>query len=115
MERLRQMTSLARWTAVWFALFVAVAVATPLVKPGGLWVVCTGGGMSLVDDGGSEATVATALDCPACWHAEVPLPPAAAEPAAVTTLAYALTPLRAAVLAYLTAPPLPSRGPPALS
>ncbi|MFO6418651.1 DUF2946 family protein [Hylemonella sp. W303a] len=114
MERMRRLTSLARWTAVWVTLSVVLSVVTPLLKPAGLNMVCTAtGGMSLVDDDGENGS--TVSHCPMCCQAAAPAPSWAVLPAPIASLAYALTPARAAVLAYLTAPPLPSRGPPLIS
>lgn len=95
-------------------LSVVLSVVSPLLKTAGLSMVCTAsGGVSLVDedaDGGSPVS-----HCPICCQAAAPAPSWAVLPAPIASLAYALTPVRAAVLAYLTVPPLPSRGPPLIS
>lgn len=112
---MRRLTSLARWAAIWMTLAVVLSVLTPLLQPTGLSMVCTAiGGVSLVEDNGEDGS-APVLDCPVCCQAALAAPGWAVLPAPIASLAHALTPVRAAVLAYLTAPPLPSRGPPAIS
>jgi hypothetical protein len=119
MTALRNAHHLARFVLVWFALSLGVAIASPLVKPQAMELICSGAGaMKLViqtDDGGQEGTGLT-LDCPLCAASSAPPPPAAlltAEPA--QPLAYVLQSIPAARIAALTAAPLPARGPPASS
>ena len=119
MTALRNAHLLARFVLVWFALSIGVAIASPLVKPRAMQVICSGSGaMKLViqtDDGGQEVAGLT-LDCPLCATSSAPPPPAApltAEPA--QPLAYVLQSIPAARIAALTAAPLPARGPPAFS
>jgi hypothetical protein len=119
MNRLRSALQITRFVLVWFALSVGVAIASPLVNPKGVDMVCSSGGtMKMVVQGEGDADDAKAsrltMDCPLC--ASIGAPP----PAFNTTLtqpfplAYALQPVEAARIAAITAPPLPSRGPPAL-
>lgn len=44
MHRLRQARFLARLVLAWFALPLGVALASPLVQPQSLEMVCSGGG-----------------------------------------------------------------------
>ena len=109
---------LTRFVLVWFALFVGAAVASPLIKPEAVHLVCSAiGGVKLVqvDAAGAnvDAAVAhTALDCPAC----LPLiaPPAADVLASLPTghLSHVLQPLPAARLPSLLGQPWQARAPP---
>ena len=118
LQSLRNAHRLTRFVLVWFALFVGAAVASPLVKPEAVQLVCSAiGGVKLVpvDAAGADVdgTVAhTALDCPAC----LPLiaPPAADVLAKLPTgdLPHALRALPAARLASLLGQPWQARAPP---
>jgi hypothetical protein len=120
MQTLRHAHLLARFVLVWFALSIGVAIASPLVKPQGMDLICTGMGMMKLqaaqpDDGSPDLSPLT-LDCPLCAHLNAPPPPLARLTAApVQPLAYVLQSIPAAHIASLTAAPLPARGPPAFS
>ncbi len=118
MQTLRNAQPIARLVLVWFALFIGVATAAPLVQPGQLQLVCSaGGGMKLVDsdqpDG--EPRLSLGMDCPLCASVAPPPPAAMAGLVMAPPLAHALPWLRLAPWAAASAPPLPSRGPPALA
>ncbi|MFO1219597.1 MAG: DUF2946 domain-containing protein [Burkholderiaceae bacterium] len=107
---------LARFVLAWFALFVGASIASPLVKPTAVQVVCSVGvKMIVVDDDGSSPKVASGLDCPLC----ATVAPAALGWALSFALAdgrsHALKPAVAAHLASVTRSPLPARGPPLVS
>jgi hypothetical protein len=118
LQSLRNAHRLTRFVLVWFALFVGAAVASPLVKPEAMQLVCSAiGGVKLVqvDAAGADVdgTVAhTALDCPAC----LPLiaPPAADVLAQLPTghLSHVLQAPPAARLASLLGQPWQARAPP---
>lgn len=118
MQALRHARFLARLVLAWFVLSLGVAIATPLVQPQSLELICaTGGAMKLIvknADGTAQERGHT-LDCPLC--ATVAAPPPALTPLVVapSSLAHALQPVAAAHIAARTAAPLPPRGPPALS
>lgn len=113
-------THLVLWVLLWFAGSLSVAVASPLVAPKSVELVCTvGGGMKLVvhDDQGGEASGAShTLDCPLCQIGSAPpaLPPVLQVPHA-QPLSVAMQPIEAARIQALTSPPPPSRGPPAFA
>lgn len=120
MQTLRHAHLLARFVLVWLALSIGVAIASPIVKPQGMDVICTGMGMMKLQaapsDDGRPDLLALTLDCPLCAHLGAPPPPLvrlAAEP--VQPLAYVLPSIPAAHMASHTAAPLPARGPPAFS
>jgi hypothetical protein len=118
LQSLRNAHRLTRFVLVWFALFVGAAVASPLVKPEAVQLVCSAiGGVKLVqaDAAGEEVSGAelhTALDCPACL-------PLIAHPAAEVlaplpagNLSHVLQTLPAAQLASLLVQPWQARAPP---
>ena len=117
MGYLRQAKTLARFVLVWFALSVGVAMASPLVAPKSMELVCTTGGtMKLVSTGDSDKSESTdhTMDCAHCMAVGIPPAPISSQFIKPSSLAHALHPIAAAHIAAVTAPPLPSRGPPAL-
>ncbi|MEI8031195.1 MAG: DUF2946 domain-containing protein [Comamonadaceae bacterium] len=118
MQTLRNANLLARFVLVWFALSVGVAIASPIVKPQGMDLICAGTGvMKLLvkTDDGTQPASTHALDCPLCASIGAP-PPAVrliAEP--FQPLAHVLQSIPAADIALLTAAPLSARGPPSFS
>jgi hypothetical protein len=111
---------MARLVLVCFALFIGIAIASPIVNPTETQMVCASagaGGMKMVALGeeGADAKLVSNMDCPLC--AAVVLPMAFNSPAFENprALGLALHPLAAALIASVTAPPLPSRGPPSIS
>ncbi len=118
MRFLRDSKLTARLVLAWFALFVGVGLASPLIKPESVQMVCSASGqMKLVaaDQGEGEVRIASGLDCPLC--VSVLPPPVLSSPdfTFASPLAHGLRPIVAAHIAAATAPPLPSRGPPHLS
>ncbi len=117
MQTLRHSLQLARFVLVWFALSVGVAIASPMVNPKGVDMVCSGAGaMKLVvqgDDDGEASSLT--MDCPLC--AGIGAPPTEFNTTLTqpSPLSFALLPIEAARIASATAPPLPSRGPPSTS
>jgi hypothetical protein len=118
MQHLRLAHHLVRFVLAWFVLSIGVAVASPLIKPHATELICTGTGtMKLLvktDDGVKEVSSHT-LDCPLCAHVGTPPPAVRADATLHQPLAHALRPQVAAHIAWLTAAPLPPRGPPSLS
>lgn len=118
MQSLRRAHTLARFMLVWFALSVGVAIASPLVKPQAMELICTGAGAIKVlvtsDDGATQLSGHT-LDCPLCASLSAPPPVARPTPQPVQPLAHVLQSIPAVRIAALTAAPLPARGPPFFS
>lgn len=112
-----------RVALAWFALSLAVAIASPLAQPqaavaGSLDMVCTSAGMvelAVADAGGVPRTVSAAhLDCPLCLPLAAPLPPAwHGAPPPRPVVSRVLRPAPTAPIAIATAAPLAARGPPA--
>jgi len=88
-----------------------------LVAPKATELVCTSGGMlKLVTLDGTDSAAPShgQLDCALCLPMALPPAPCAVPLVQVSPLSHALQPVAAAHIASATAPPLPSRGPPAL-
>ena len=115
LQSLRNAHFITRLVLVWFALFIGVSVASPLVKPQAAQMVCSAmGGMKMVNpDTGDDASpsIKAGMDCPLCMPMAAPAPALLALPAP-GGLAYALHPLESARLASLIGPPWQARAPP---
>lgn len=95
-------------------LAVGVATASPILKPQSMELLCgTGGAMKLLikTSDGEASDSSHSLPCALCAASAAP-PAAALPPAFRSDLSYATEPGPAAILAALTQPPLPARGPP---
>ena len=106
---------IARLVLVWFALFIGVAIASPILNPTETQMVCSSaGGMKMVPSGeeGAEAKLTANMDCPLCAPVVLLLQSGSTTFDHASPLAHSLHPVAAALIAALTAPPLPSRGPP---
>lgn len=116
MQHLRNAHRLARLVLVWFMLSMGAAIASPMVKPQAMELVCSGSGAIKVliktDDGMQEMGTHT-LDCPLCSAVGAPPVLARSQSEPVQPLAYVLRSIPSAHIAALTAAPLPARGPPA--
>ena len=115
LQTLRRLRWIVRLVLAWFVLSIGVAVASPLVHPQSLELICSGTGaiklLVKTDDGAKEMS-SHALDCPLCAHVGAPLLITQAHVPVVHPLAHALRPIPAAHIAARTAAPLPPRGPP---
>ena len=115
MSSLRTARSVARWMLAWFALYLGVAVASPLLTPGGYAVICSADGIARLvqtDDAGAPGDAHATLHCPLCVPAGTPPPVPALAATPPQPLAYLLSPVASARPAALTAAPPPARGPP---
>jgi len=117
MQTLRHARFLARLVLAWFVLALGVAIASPIVKPQAMELVCSAGSaVKLVktgDDGGTAS--GHVLDCPLCLVGGAPPPATHLALVHAQPLAHALRPVPAAHIAGRTAAPLPPRGPPFLA
>ena len=119
MSCLRRARFLARLVLAWFVLSLGVAVASPMVQPRAMELVCSSAGAIKVvvqaDDGAQELG-ASQLDCPLCVLTGAPPPLATSRSFDLPLpLGRALQPIPAARIAAASAAPLPARGPPAFS
>ena len=117
MHRLRHAHTLARLVLVWFVLSLGVAIATPLVKPQAMQLVCTSASsiklVAIGTDGKASSPQSPTLDCPLCAGIAAP-PPAVPDVFAASAPHGVVQPLRdpSRLDAALVLPP-PARGPPA--
>jgi hypothetical protein len=115
LQTLRRSTAVLRWVLLGFVLSLGVAIASPIVNPQAMQVICSGSGVMKVivtsADGSTEVTNQS-MDCPLCLSiiAPPPLLKSAFEPA--QALSYTLQPIPAATISKRTAAPMPARGPP---
>ena len=118
MQTLRNAHLITRFMLVWFALSIGVAIASPLVKPQAMELICSSMGVMKLqiqgDDGSTDLSVKS-LDCPLCATSSAPPPAASLAVEPVQPLAYVLQSIPSAIIAALTAAPPPARGPPAFS
>ncbi|MGC3984331.1 MAG: hypothetical protein QM777_06140 [Pseudorhodoferax sp.] len=100
-----------------FLLSLGAAIASPIVKPQAVELICSGAGVVKAvvhTDDGVQEMGASHLDCPLCVPGGAPpVPPTLAQPS-VPPLGHAVRPIPAARIAAATAAPLPARGPPSL-
>ncbi len=117
MQTLRNAHLLARFVLVWFVLSMGVAIASPLVQPKGMQLVCSAAGAITVQmdqgDGGLNGSQANTLDCPLCAAAGAPPPQVALQVLAPMGLAQALPITTDPQSTRRSAAPFPPRGPPA--
>ncbi|KAF1045525.1 hypothetical protein [Xylophilus sp.] len=110
---------LARLVLAWFVLALGVAVASPVVHPQSMELVCTAGaGVRMVasgDDGRAIDAGRHTLDCPLCLGAAPPPAPQLPRAELPQPLARARLPAAQVHVAGTAGAPLPPRGPPALS
>lgn len=127
MQRLRRSRLITRWVLMCFAWVVAASIVSPILRGGEVQMLCSAMGMVMVDDGasagqpggvsgqgqGGQVAKAAGLDCPLC----LPLLTLPAQPVVEVVadrgLSYALRPIVAAHLVWVSRSPLPARGPPA--
>jgi hypothetical protein len=118
MQHVRNVKLIARFMLVWFVLSIGVAIASPMVKPQAMQLVCSGAGAMKVVVAGDDGKVPVSshtLDCPLC--ASIGAPPPIEFLAFQATAPNGFVPPSAGndpVFFVLAAPP-PARGPPALS
>lgn len=116
MHALRHHRPLARLILAWFLLALGVAVASPLVQPKTMQVVCSGAGVvklvaQAADDQGTPS--GHSLDCPLCLVLDAPPAPGAGAGVPDRPLSHippSFTTVQVAAQAITT---LSARGPPA--
>lgn len=116
--RRRPAIGLIRFLMLWFALSLGAAIASPMVHPQAIELVCSSAGavkaIVHTEDGAQELGLGH-LDCPMCVLAAAP----PAMPIPIWPMpqppGHAVQPIEAARIAAATAAPPPARGPPALS
>jgi hypothetical protein len=110
---------LGRVVLAWFVLSLGVAVASPVVNPRAMELVCSAAGAVKVivqTDDGAQEMGAFHMDCPLCVLTGAPPPTAPlADVPTIQPLARVVQSIPAARIAAVTAAPLPARGPPVFS
>jgi hypothetical protein len=115
MQTLRNAHYLARFVLVWFALFLGIAVASPIVQPHATQLVCSAYGTMVVVSTGDDAgqpVAGPALKCPLCCGVGAPPPLVLIAFDSVQPLAYVLQRGASAHIASFAGASLPARGPP---
>ena len=116
MYALRTSSLLARLILAWFVLTVGAAIASPIVHPQALQMVCTTGStvklVAVSEDGGATELGQHTLDCAMCLGASAPPSPGQQHAQRHGPLAHMLAPTVAAAIAAIVGAPLPARGPP---
>jgi hypothetical protein len=115
MKTLRSMTQLRWWVAAWFLLSLGVAVASPIVQPRTMDLVCSGSGAAKIviqSTNGAAASDVQDMDCPLCLLESIP--PEPLNTGLPASLAIAVAPRQRACdpLPASTAAPPPARAPP---
>jgi hypothetical protein len=108
----RTLTFLARLVLAWFVLHVGVGIAAPVIQPHTVQLICAGGMLKVVLDGGEQSQAAASVDCPLCSPALAP-PPAAKPAGRISTPPAAVAQHATGVTPRVTEAPPPARGPPA--
>ncbi|MET3441622.1 hypothetical protein ABIC94_002384 [Variovorax paradoxus] len=114
----RPAADLIRWVLLWFALSLGAAIASPMVHPQPLELICsaTGSVKAIVHtDDGVQELVTDQMDCPLCMLAGTPPATPVLELPVLMPLAHAVGAVAAAHIAAAAAAPMPARGPPSLS
>lgn len=114
----RPAAGLVRGLLLMFVLSLGVAIASPIVKPQAMELICSGAGVikAIVHtDDGVQEMGAGHMDCPLCVLTGAPPTPSTVALPMVQPLGHAVQSIPAARIAAATAAPLPARGPPALS
>ncbi len=117
LQSLRNAHLVTRLVLVWFALFIGVSVASPLVKPQASQMVCSAmGGMKMVtgDDAGDSQASSAGMQCPACLPL-MTLPPVDGPEAVASKGLTHVLPLRSAArMVGVLGQPRQARAPPAI-
>jgi len=119
MQTLRNAHLIARFVLVWFALSLGVAIASPMVKPQGMQLVCSGAGAMKVvvtgDDGQAGPATTHTLECPLCASLAAPPPLDSGVGTVAPIPRFNLPQPTAELPALLLAAPPPARAPPLAS
>ena len=118
LQSLRKASWLGRLVLAWLLLATAAALASPLIKPPTMGMVCSSSGWSTVvlsSDDGEQAPAGLTPDCPLCTSLYAPPPATRQTAAALPAPARLACPLSAPRATASCAAALPARGPPDLS
>lgn len=116
MQTLRRVRWLVRLVLAGFVMSIGVAVASPMLHPQALELICSGAGaieLRSHTDGGAGPQSGHQPDCPLCVQVGAPAPGRLADQPRPHPSAQGLRARAATHIAARTAAPLPPRGPPA--
>jgi hypothetical protein len=117
MRTLRHFTFISRLVLAWFVLSLGVAVASPIVKPQDILLVCTGSGamkmLVKAADGSASDVASNGMDCPLCAALGAPPPQVTVRVLSPMGLAYVADLDADAPHPRRSAASPPPRGPPA--
>ncbi|CAN7422246.1 hypothetical protein [Acidovorax sp. Leaf78] len=111
----RPASGLIQWVLLWFALSLGSAIASPMVHPQTLELVCSAAGLVKVivhTDDGVQELGASHMDCPLCVQVGTPPSTAAFELPTLMPVADGVRTIAATHIAAAAAAPMPARGPP---
>ena len=115
----RHLGLIGRCVLLWFALSMGVAIASPIVHPQPLELVCASAGvvkLIVQTDDGVQEMGASHLDCPLCMlSGGPPLATPAVDLPALPPVGQALHPIKARHVVAVSAAPPPARGPPSFA
>ncbi|WP_189689138.1 DUF2946 family protein [Pseudorhodoferax aquiterrae] len=100
-----------------FLLSLGAAIASPIIQPQAMELICSGAGIVKAvvhTDDGVQELGDSHLDCPLCVLGGAPPLPSTVALPPVLPLGHAVQSIPAARIAAATAAPLPARGPPSL-
>jgi hypothetical protein len=106
---------LLRWLVAVYLISVSAAMASPVLKPQAMQLLCTSMGASswvALDEEGKSPKSTHSHDCALCFLSAA-LPSTDAPVVAAPLLSFYLSDALPALFAASTLPPLPARGPPA--
>jgi hypothetical protein len=115
MQFLRSVPLLSRLILAWFVMTMGIAIASPIVHPEAMELVCSASGtmkLIAIGDDGIEQSHHT-LDCPMCMGIALPAGIVSVRFEQPQPLAHALHKFNVAHIASVAGAPLPPRGPPA--
>ncbi|MET4576708.1 DUF2946 family protein [Ottowia thiooxydans] len=118
MQELRKSLLLTRLVLAWFLLTLGVAIASPIVQPRAMQMICAANGsiqvIVLDDSGQAEASPHHTLDCPLCVAITTPPVYPDIQFEQPVPQAIALYALGSQHIAAILGAPFPPRGPPTL-
>lgn len=117
-SRLRHARHLARFVLAWFVLSLGVAVASPVVAPKAMQLVCSGPAMKMMvaDDQGHWVEIGhNGMDCPLCAVPCAPPVQPVVEAAAPHSLSHVLHAAGCEGAGQQVSAPWQARAPPAYS
>lgn len=109
---------LIRLFLLWFVLAIGASIASPVIQPQSMELVCSSGGtvkLIVQTDDGAQEMAASHLDCPLCLLGGLPPENDPVQHLLSLPLARATQSIPSARIAAATRSPLPARGPPAFS